>query len=383
MIKFSGRHLLKARALTSTALLFMFLCVPLTGIGQIVDAYFIVNETSNGGRCGQQWAALEANLHDYGYMPAEQRKVAPDKGSLPYRFDVTEGPEDATLKAKRFYDRWLSQRIRTSSDRLLIIAVGGDGTVNEAVQQLAGAEQLVFGILPCGTGNDVSRTLGIPQGDLPAALQVLRYGTSVDYGAYQVRVNTRADERSHYNTPEQKVVWSLDATDVGMGSDAGLRKYRHDTGMERSWLLSFLPRSKTYTASTLMSLARWQPVPLELTIDDQVVSLDGSLNLLIAACGETIGGGIRMTPGMSPQSEQGMAVYAVGEDRFTMLKGLISVVRGQVPDQLITRKFNNIFVKHLPGHDPALVQIDGEPAYQTPLHIKWVPGAFTFRSPVK
>jgi YegS/Rv2252/BmrU family lipid kinase len=53
----------------------------------------------------------------------------------------------------------------------MIIAAGGDGTVSEVANDLAGGD-VPLGILPLGTGNLVARELGIPL-DLKAACQVL------------------------------------------------------------------------------------------------------------------------------------------------------------------------------------------------------------------
>ena len=52
-----------------------------------------------------------------------------------------------------------------------IIAMGGDGTVHEVVNGYAEGDDVVFGVLPAGTGNDVAAMLGIPPGleDIEAA----------------------------------------------------------------------------------------------------------------------------------------------------------------------------------------------------------------------
>ena len=55
----------------------------------------------------------------------------------------------------------------------MIVAVGGDGTVNEIGSQLIGSET-VLGILPTGSGNGLARHLGMPF-KIPRALQVLNY----------------------------------------------------------------------------------------------------------------------------------------------------------------------------------------------------------------
>jgi YegS/Rv2252/BmrU family lipid kinase len=55
----------------------------------------------------------------------------------------------------------------------MIIAVGGDGTVNEVGSALVGTDT-VLGILPAGSGNGLARHLGMPY-KIPKALQVLNY----------------------------------------------------------------------------------------------------------------------------------------------------------------------------------------------------------------
>lgn len=58
-------------------------------------------------------------------------------------------------------------------DHDLIVAVGGDGTVNEIASALAGSNT-VFGILPYGSGNGLSRFLNIPM-DVAAAIKTLNH----------------------------------------------------------------------------------------------------------------------------------------------------------------------------------------------------------------
>lgn len=43
-----------------------------------------------------------------------------------------------------------------------IIAVGGDGTMNEVARPLIGRENVTTGLIPAGTGNDFNQILGFP-----------------------------------------------------------------------------------------------------------------------------------------------------------------------------------------------------------------------------
>src|SRR5690242_13770204 len=76
---------------------------------------------------------------------------------------LTRQPKDATTLARTAVARGYGR----------IVAAGGDGTINEVVNGLAPHfDQVQFGILPVGTGNDFVRSLPIPT-DLDAAIEAL------------------------------------------------------------------------------------------------------------------------------------------------------------------------------------------------------------------
>ncbi len=64
---------------------------------------------------------------------------------------LTEGPRHATELARQAVGQGCG----------LVVAIGGDGTLNETAAALVGTET-VLGLVPCGSGNGLGRHLGIP-----------------------------------------------------------------------------------------------------------------------------------------------------------------------------------------------------------------------------
>lgn len=63
-----------------------------------------------------------------------------------------------------------------------VVAVGGDGTVNEVASAVAGSSS-AMGIVPVGSGNGLARHLGIPQDVKQAVRKIVDGHTSmIDYG---------------------------------------------------------------------------------------------------------------------------------------------------------------------------------------------------------
>ena len=61
-----------------------------------------------------------------------------------------------------------------SKDFDVVIAAGGDGTVNEIASALWGSE-VPLGIIPCGSGNGLARSIGVPQ-DVEKATRMIAAG---------------------------------------------------------------------------------------------------------------------------------------------------------------------------------------------------------------
>ncbi len=62
-----------------------------------------------------------------------------------------------------------SEAIKNGAD--ILVAVGGDGTINEVAGEVDGTDKLM-GIIPFGSGNGLARSLGIPVGDVQAIKRI-------------------------------------------------------------------------------------------------------------------------------------------------------------------------------------------------------------------
>ncbi|OZG57151.1 DeoR family transcriptional regulator [Bifidobacterium tissieri] len=92
-----------------------------------------------------------------------------------------------------------------------IVAVGGDGTVRTSASAVAGTDR-PFGIVPIGTGNLFARNMGIPLGDVEAALTV-----ATSHGSRKVDMGRMALLDS--DEPERKHAFLIIA---GIGFDAAM-----------------------------------------------------------------------------------------------------------------------------------------------------------------
>lgn len=118
---------------------------------------FLVNPASDNGKTGKLWPELAHRAADLGLVG--EALLSEHPGQLP-ELAVRAGEDGAEV----------------------VIAVGGDGTVNEVVNGLMRLRELgravpELAIVPRGTGRDFVRTFGIPR-RLDEALALVEGGRS-------------------------------------------------------------------------------------------------------------------------------------------------------------------------------------------------------------
>ena len=107
----------------------------------------------------------------------EKIKVFLDENNVNYEIKKTEKRGDAEAFARNGSEQGFTH----------IISVGGDGTSSEIVNAIYDKD-IVFSVIPSGSGNDFPRALSIPD-DLDSALENILFGNelSVDIGRFRDR----------------------------------------------------------------------------------------------------------------------------------------------------------------------------------------------------
>ncbi|WP_182376315.1 diacylglycerol kinase [Nocardioides sp. WS12] len=225
----------------------------------------------------------------------------------------------------------------------VLVVCGGDGMVNLGLQAVAGTD-VPIGILPGGTGNDIARSLDIPQRDGAAAAARIINGSPrpIDLA----RVGDR---------------WYGGVLAAGFDSVAN----------ERANRMRWPKGQMRYNLATLAELRVFEPLHYVLDLDGEERQVEAML--VAVGNGPSYGGGLRITHG------------AVLDD------GLLDVVlikpMGRVElARTFPKLFNGTHVNH-PQYERHLVRrvtvasagivgyADGERFGPLPLTVECVPGA--------
>lgn len=152
----------------------------------------------------------------------------------------------------------------------VVIAAGGDGTINEVINGIAPLEQRpLVGIIPAGTTNDYARALKIPRGNPVAAAQLIGKGQllPIDIG------------RAYGDTYFINIAAAGSLTEVTYGVPSQLKT-----------MFGYL----AYLAKGVELLPRISTVPVRIEHDEGI--FEGQISLLFAALTNSVGGFEQLAP---------------------------------------------------------------------------------------
>lgn len=187
-------------------------------------------------------------------IPLIENKM--ENHNIRFKMVITQRPKQATQIAEENVDEYN-----------ILVAVGGDGTVNEVAKGIINKNKGILGIIPSGTGNDMSKSLGIPN-DLEKALEIILKGnkTKVDIG-----------KANSYNF--------LNIASVGFDAEV----VRNNIKIKK-----IIKSSISYVFSVIYTLLKFKNKEVIIEINGEV--LNEKILLLAVGSGKYYGGGMKILP---------------------------------------------------------------------------------------
>lgn len=285
---------------------------------------FIYNARSGGGKGKRAMETIAAELNRIG---------------VKFRNFVTKAQKHAIELAKKL----------TREGATDIIAVGGDGTINEVLNGID-PQNVRFGIIPAGTGNDFVRSANIPESPLKA-LDVILHGEAkpTDYmdcsGVRGINV-------------------------IGTGIDVDI--------LERCERSKILKGKLQYVASLIISLIKFKFYGFDVLLNGERTSKEA---LIIAVGnGKMFGGGIRICP--EAEIDDGLMDFVVCNrmKKSRIPSAFMKLMKGKILEQPFT-EFQRVEEVEACFDKKITVNVDGELYEGLPFAVKLVKGGVKLYRP--
>ena len=287
--------------------------------------HFIYNPVSGGG------AALSC---------FERIKPALDRRGIEYQAHETHAYRDGVRFARELSERGAED----------IIAMGGDGTLNEVLNGIVDPARVRLGLIPCGSGNDFAAVAGIPT-EPEAALAIILEGAAKPTD-FMVCSGVRG----------------INAVGTGIDVDI-LRRYAR---------MKLLKGSAAYLASLILTLFTYKPYEFEEIIDG--VSHSHRAFIACAGNGQSIGGGIPICP--RAEIDDGLLDVVIVDNicKLGIPFSLIKLLKRRVLE-LKTTCFKRQARLRIRSNAAMPIQIDGEIYEDLPFDLELVHGVLRMYRP--
>jgi YegS/Rv2252/BmrU family lipid kinase len=227
--------------------------------------FVVVNKNAGNRKAGKDWTAIKELLTNNGFD---------------FHAFFTNDRGDAVQIVRDQLEKGLRK----------MIVVGGDGTVNEAVNGIFGqgnlsATDVILGLVPVGTGNDWGRMYGTPK-NYEEAVMLIKYGKVFHQDIGFVNFELDGHEFTQYF-----------ANNSGIGYDARVAKETNKLKEKgRAGTLAYL--------SVLVSgLFKYRYQKIRMEIDGKTVFEGPYFTLTLGICSYN-GGGMKQLPHAVPDDGQ-------------------------------------------------------------------------------
>jgi YegS/Rv2252/BmrU family lipid kinase len=240
------------------------------------------------------------------------------------------------------------------------VVVGGDGSVNEVVNGIAGRDDVEIAVIARGTGWDFVRTYGIPH-KVEDAIRVALEGTTrtIDLGRVVYRAWAGHEGESRF------------ANIASAGMSGAIAQRANET-------TKALGGKASYLWATLAVFARWQADEVRVSVDDEIRG--GRMHDVIVANGRYFGGGMMMCPEAEPDDGV-FDVLLIGDlTKRDLLQTLPKTYRGRHLPHPKAELLRGRVVT-IDSDAPLPIELDGEQPGTTPVRFEIEPRALRVRVP--
>ena len=301
-----------------------------------ISTVFLVNPASNNGATGKRWPELAHRASRLG---------------LSGETLLSERPGHVTELAER----------AARDGAGLVVAVGGDGTLNETVNGImragGGAE---VATIPLGTGMDFGRTYGIPS-RFDDAVRIAVEGATRTIDLGRVRYRTWSGE------PAERYLVNIGS--VGMSAAVAQRA----NGMSK-----VLGGKATFFYALVRVFLAWENGVVDLELDGR--SRSARMHDVIVANGQYHGGAMWLAPDASP--DDGLFdVIVIGD--ITKVDFASTAPKIYKGTYLAHPKVDleQAKIVSVDAAEALPIELDGEQVGTTPARFEVVPGALRIRVP--
>ncbi|NQV38013.1 MAG: diacylglycerol kinase family lipid kinase [Candidatus Marinimicrobia bacterium] len=280
----------------------------------------IVNPAGGSGRTMKALPEIEATFRKHG---------------MKYEFHFTQEPMHAVDLVKELAD-----------DFDVVVAVGGDGTINEIINGMPEFDK-PFGLIPIGTGNDFSRSCCIPYDSVEKAIDIIRTHDikKLDLG--------EVNGRRFINV-------------LGMGFEGQANAIGRK--------LDFIKGTIKYILAIAWALIFYKRMRMKIECDEK--NIDDDIYLVSVGNGWNVGGGLQLTPKARMEDHVFDVCLVKDISRWRVLSNFVRLTNGTIDTLEEIEIFQTDHLK-ITSTKPIPLHLDGEQLDddRTSLEIKLIPDA--------
>jgi diacylglycerol kinase (ATP) len=328
-----------------------------------IDTVLVVNPNSSSGMTGTGWNDLYSEI----------------KEALGARVEValTKKAGDGTTLTRQFLKQGFKK----------VVAIGGDGTLNEVANGFfeepvgihsdkingpaSGSPPLkpinpdaIMGIVPAGTRNVLAKSLGLPEG-------IVNCCKTFDAGSPKKMDVIYATVTSEEDRSSTTTRICLNAAEMGVGGEI----------IERAKKVREVVNSRIVSTITSIAatLPTYQSNECEISIDNNRKKFATKMTMAVIANGQFLGGGFKVAPHASMSDGLLDLVVLKDSGSLKMIDELINMKDGDYKeeDNIIYRQVRKVSLTS--KERDVTVTVDGEPIGILPATFEVIPNALTIK----